>query len=173
LTQRESAHSINGDLYKLPLFGPESSGQRPNRETRAIPSPARIRGTFIAWAVRPEDLSALRVFHKALADVNRLRIVQRLAGAPASVTELIDHVGLSQPLVSHHLRRLREAGLIETQRRGRETVCTLRPEAFDDINARERAILGYERAPRAADLPAAAVPPALPANPRPNAEPAR
>jgi DNA-binding transcriptional ArsR family regulator len=151
-----------------------SPERRPHPEAGAIPSPARIRGTFTAWAVRPEDLSALRTFHKALADINRLRIVQRLAGAPASVTELIDHVGLSQPLVSHHLRRLREAGLVVTERHGRETVCTLRPEAFDEIGARERAILGYERAPRAADdPPAAAVPATRAVTPRPAAEPAQ
>ncbi len=50
--------------------------------------------------------------------------------------------GLSQPLVSHHLKRLRVAGLVETRRVGRETVATLRPEAFGEVAARERAILG-------------------------------
>jgi ArsR family transcriptional regulator, arsenate/arsenite/antimonite-responsive transcriptional repressor len=80
--------------------------------------------------------------HKALADVNRLRIVQRLAEAEASVTELIDHVGLSQPLVSWHLSRLRVAGLVETRRSGRETVCRLRPEVWERFVERERAVLG-------------------------------
>ena len=42
--------------------------------------------------------------------MNRLRIVRRLAQGEATVTELIDHVGLSQPLVSWHLGRLRLAG---------------------------------------------------------------
>ena len=106
------------------------------------PTPARIRSTFASIVDQPEDLRALRTFHRALADVNRLRIVRRLAEAPATVTELIDHVGLSQPLVSHHLRRLREAGLVQTRRNGRETVCSLRPEAFGEVAARERAILG-------------------------------
>ena len=46
------------------------------------------------------------MFHKALSDVNRLRIVRRLAHGKASVGELIDHVGLSQPLVSWHLGKL-------------------------------------------------------------------
>lgn len=74
--------------------------------------------------------------------MNRLRIVRRLAHGPASVGELIDHVGLSQPLVSHHLRRLREAGLVVSRRAGRETICSLRPEAFGEVAERERAILG-------------------------------
>jgi ArsR family transcriptional regulator len=92
--------------------------------------------------LQPEELRELRAFHKALADVNRLRIVRRLADGEASVAELIAHVGLSQPLVSHHLKRLRVAGLVDTRRVGRETVATLRAEAFGEVAARERAILG-------------------------------
>ncbi len=107
-----------------------------------MPTPARIRSTLASIVLQPDDLRDLRAFHKALADVNRLRIVRRLAEGEASVRELIEHVGLSQPLVSHHLKRLRVAGLIESRRVGRETVCTLRPEAFGEVAARERAILG-------------------------------
>ena len=92
-----------------------------------MPTPARIRSTIASIVLQPDDLRELRTFHKALADVNRLRIVRRLADGEASVAELIAHVGLSQPLVSHHLKRLRVAGLVETRRVGRETICTLRP----------------------------------------------
>jgi len=108
-----------------------------------VPTPARIRSTIASIILQPEDLRDLRTFHRALADVNRLRIVRRLADGEASVAELIAYVGLSQPLVSHHLKRLRVAGLVETRRVGRETICTLRPEAFGEVAARERAILGF------------------------------
>ena len=91
---------------------------------------------------QPDDLREIRLFHKALADVNRLRIVLRLARGPASVTDLIEHVGLSQPLVSWHLGRLRAAGLVATRRNGRETVCSLRAEVFEARVAEERALLG-------------------------------
>ncbi len=74
--------------------------------------------------------------------MNRLRIIQRLARGEASVTELIDHVGLSQPLVSWHVGKLREASVVETTRIGRETVCRLRTDAFAEFAARERAVLG-------------------------------
>jgi DNA-binding transcriptional ArsR family regulator len=74
--------------------------------------------------------------------VNRLRIVRRLAESEATVTDLIEHVGLSQPLVSWHIGRLRAAGLVETRRKGRETVCVLRPEAWEAFVERERAALG-------------------------------
>ena len=58
------------------------------------------------------------------------------------MTELIEHVGLSQPLVSWHLGRLRAAGLVETRRNGRETLCRLRLEAWEAFVERERAALG-------------------------------
>jgi DNA-binding transcriptional ArsR family regulator len=106
------------------------------------PSPARIRSTIASVVDQPEDLRELRLVHKTLADVNRLRILRRLAQAPATVTELIGHVGLSQPLVSWHLGRLRAAGLVAARRSGRETVHTLIPEAFDRFARREREILG-------------------------------
>lgn len=110
------------------------------------PSPAHIRSTLAAVVDPPEELRALRLVHKALADVNRLRIVRRLAKGDASVSELIDHVGLSQPLVSWHLGRLRTAGLIETRRVGRETVSRLLPEAFERFADHERRVLGLGQA---------------------------
>jgi DNA-binding transcriptional ArsR family regulator len=107
------------------------------------PSPARVRSTIVAAVAQPEDLRQLRAFHKVMADVNRLRIVRRLALGEATVAELIAHVGLSQPLVSWHLGRLRTAGVVVTRRQGRETICRLREEAFEEFAARERAVLGF------------------------------
>jgi DNA-binding transcriptional ArsR family regulator len=114
--------------------------------TTLSPSRARIRATLASVANAPAELRELRAVHKALADVNRLRIVRRLADGPASVSELIEHVGLSQPLVSWHVSRLRAAGLVETRRNGRETVCRIRPEAFEAFAARERLVLGLTNA---------------------------
>ncbi|HET7473531.1 MAG TPA: metalloregulator ArsR/SmtB family transcription factor [Candidatus Limnocylindrales bacterium] len=96
--------------------------------------------------LQPDDLRELRLVHKALADVNRLRIVRRLAAADATVAELVVQVGLSQPLVSWHIGRLRAAGLVTTRRAGRETVCRLRPEAFAAFAARQAEILGLHGA---------------------------
>ena len=84
----------------------------------------------------------MRLIHKTLADVNWLRIVRRLAQGEATVTDLIDQVGLSQPLVSWHLGKLRLAGLVATRRAGRETVSRLLPEAWDRFAAYERQVLG-------------------------------
>lgn len=107
-----------------------------------MPTPAHIRSTIATLTAPPEDLREMAIYHKALADPTRLRILQRLADRPGTVTELIDHVDLSQPLVSWHLRRLRAAGLIETQRRGREVICTLSRDALDRFQARDRDMLG-------------------------------
>ena len=98
LTPPPAVHTINAALYKRALLcGAPSRGSTPRSrsEPHLSPSPARIRGTIAAFVDQPDDLRALRIFHKALADVNRLRIVRRLAEAPATVTELIEHVGLS------------------------------------------------------------------------------
>lgn len=127
-----------------------------------MPSPAHIRGTVAAIVDQPDDLRELRVFHKALADVNRLRIVRRLAAGPATVGELIDTVGLSQPLVSWHVGRLKAAGVVETRRAGREVMCQLRPNVFDEVADRERLLLGIAAAAATA-APATAPTPAAPA----------
>lgn len=108
------------------------------------PSPARIRSTIASALDQPDDLRELRLFHKTLADVNRLRIVRRLADGPATVTALIEHVGLSQPLVSWHLGKLREVGLVTARRHGREIVHTIEPSAFARFADRQARILGID-----------------------------
>jgi ArsR family transcriptional regulator, arsenate/arsenite/antimonite-responsive transcriptional repressor len=112
------------------------------RTAGLVPSPARIRSTISAIAAPPEELREVALMHKALADPTRLRLVQRLASGPGTVSQLMAHVDLSQPLVSWHLRRLRNAGLVETRRRGREVVCSLSREAVARFHERQRALLG-------------------------------
>jgi len=58
---------------------------------------------------------------RTLADPGRLRILSLLQAQPdreACVCHLTDHLGLSQPTVSHHLRVLFETGLVDRERRG-------------------------------------------------------
>jgi len=62
-----------------------------------------------------EDLSKLL---KILGDSNRLGIVMSIGREARSVTEIIDATGLSQTLVSFHLRVLRNAGIVRTERAG-------------------------------------------------------
>jgi len=109
-----------------------------------LPSPARVRSTIAAVTDPPADLKGVALVHKALADPTRLRILQRLADGDGTVTDLMHHVDLSQPLVSWHLRRLRTAGLVETRRQGRETICSLGREALLQFHAQELSLLGIE-----------------------------
>ena len=72
------------------------------------------------------DWRELKIMVKALADVARLTIVYHLARREEiTVTVLTDMLGLSQPLVSWHLRKLRRAGMIYTRRVGRQVYCSL------------------------------------------------
>jgi ArsR family transcriptional regulator, arsenate/arsenite/antimonite-responsive transcriptional repressor len=67
---------------------------------------------------------------KALADPTRVAIVNRLSGADCvCVCDLTEAFDLSQPTISHHLRILREAGLVEASRRGTWAYYRLVPEA--------------------------------------------
>ncbi|MBT2415523.1 winged helix-turn-helix transcriptional regulator [Streptomyces sp. ISL-12] len=80
-----------------------------------------------SWCCRPlgtEELSAadaerIAVMFKALSDPVRLRLFSKIAAQPAGEACVCDiqDVGVSQPTVSHHLRKLREAGLLESERR--------------------------------------------------------
>ena len=67
-----------------------------------------------------DDVEATAAVFKALADPARVRIVSMLARNPESVCvcELTPALGLSQPTVSHHLKKLVQAGLLEREQRG-------------------------------------------------------
>jgi len=107
---------------------------------------------------QPDDLRELRNFHKALADVNRLRMVKRLGEGPATIGDLIETVGLSQPLVSWHVGRLKAAGIVETRRSGREVFCQLRPNVFAEVAERQRVLLGLAGAALPTPVPAVGQP---------------
>jgi len=71
---------------------------------------------------------------KALADPTRVTIANRLAGAgEVCVCELVDEFELTQPTISHHLRILRDAGLVESRRRGTWAYYRLVPEAVEGL----------------------------------------
>ena len=71
-----------------------------------------------------------------------LRFIVQAGEDGAAAGDIQAHVDVPASTLSHHLKRLRVAGLVATRRVGRETICTLRPEAFGEVAAREREILG-------------------------------
>jgi ArsR family transcriptional regulator len=72
-----------------------------------------------------ERRTAAAALLRALGHPLRVGIIERLADGPACVHELVDHFGIEQPLVSQHLRVLRSAHLLRTERRGKEVVYSL------------------------------------------------
>jgi ArsR family transcriptional regulator len=74
-----------------------------------------------APALADADASAVAASFAALADPARVKIVDRLLGAEGAsvcVCDLVALLGLSQPSVSYHLKILRDAGLVQRERRG-------------------------------------------------------
>ena len=85
-----------------------------------------------------DDATRYAALFKVLADPGRLQLLSRLAKEgcePMSVSELTQRSGLSQPTVSHHLKKLTEAGLLEKSRVGRTVIHRLRPELFAELRA--------------------------------------
>jgi ArsR family transcriptional regulator, arsenate/arsenite/antimonite-responsive transcriptional repressor len=84
-----------------------------------------------------EEAEASAALFRALADPARVRIVNALATSdePVCVCELIAPLGLSQGTVSHHLKKLTGAGLLEREQRGRWAYYSLSPEAASTLAA--------------------------------------
>ncbi|SOD62652.1 transcriptional regulator, ArsR family [Streptomyces zhaozhouensis] len=73
-----------------------------------------------AGELSAQDAERMAAMFKALSDPVRLRLFSKVASHPggeACVCDIAD-VGVSQPTVSHHLKKLREAGLLTSERRG-------------------------------------------------------
>lgn len=82
-----------------------------------------------------EAADLARVF-KALGDPVRVRLLSMIAsgaGGEVCVCDLTPAFELSQPTISHHLKQLREAGLIGSERRGTWVYYRLLPEATDRL----------------------------------------
>jgi len=63
-------------------------------------------------------LPTLAFLAKSLADENRLRILLSLGNGKKAVSQIVEELNLSQPLVSHHLRELKRSLLVKVERRG-------------------------------------------------------
>jgi ArsR family transcriptional regulator len=82
-------------------------------------------------ALPPAEAAHLAARFRALADPTRVAIVNRLAqAAETCVCDLTAAFELSQPTISHHLKVLREAGLVESSRRGTWAYYRVVPEAL-------------------------------------------
>jgi DNA-binding transcriptional ArsR family regulator len=70
----------------------------------------------------------------ALSDPTRRAMVERLSRGPASVHGLTEPFSLSQQMISKHIAYLVRARIVIKAKRGRESICTLRPEAIKTVS---------------------------------------
>jgi ArsR family transcriptional regulator len=83
------------------------------------------------------EAAELEALFGALADKNRVKIVSMLmkAGEACCVCDIEPELGISQPTVSYHLKRLMDVGLLERERRGTFAYYRLAPEAIGRVRA--------------------------------------
>jgi ArsR family transcriptional regulator len=84
-----------------------------------------------------DEAEATAAVFRALADPARVRIVNRLATSDGAVCvcELVEPLGLSQPTVSHHVKKLLDAGIVEREQQGKWAYFSLRREAVERLAA--------------------------------------
>jgi ArsR family transcriptional regulator len=95
-----------------------------------------------------EEATALADMLKVLSDVNRLRIMCLLFGGEKCVCEIEEGLDISQPLASHHLRVLLEAGLVRVRKEATWSYYALNLAAIEGLNASFREFLGAEKIPQ-------------------------
>ena len=88
-------------------------------------------------AVRPEEAGRLAAIAKALGDPIRMQLVDVLRdhAGEVCVCELVPLFDLSQPTVSHHLKVLREAGIVGSERRGLWVYYYVNPESLEELRS--------------------------------------
>ena len=100
------------------------------------PSPQDCCASVLRTRLRRDDATELAAAFKAIADPARLRLLSFIAAQPAAeacVCHLVEPLGLAQPTVSHHLKVLTDAGLLERERRGTWMFYRMIPERIEAL----------------------------------------
>jgi DNA-binding transcriptional ArsR family regulator len=79
-------------------------------------------------------VDSLSTTFAALSDPTRRAMVERLSRGPATVHGLTEPFALSQQMISKHIAYLVKAQIVVKKKRGRESVCTLRPKAIKTVS---------------------------------------
>ncbi|MBA3842718.1 MAG: winged helix-turn-helix transcriptional regulator [Actinobacteria bacterium] len=90
-----------------------------------------------ASALSDQEAEATAAVFRALGDPTRVRIVNLLATSdgPVCICELVDPIGLSQPTISHHMKKLVDAGLLEREQEGKWAYYSINPAAIEKLAA--------------------------------------
>ena len=88
-----------------------------------------------ATPLSDEDAEATAQVFKALSDPARVKVISMLAtaGEPVCACEFPPALALSQATVSHHLKKLTEAGLLDREQRGKWAYFSLNEEALEQL----------------------------------------
>jgi len=92
------------------------------------------------------DVKRLSRMFRALSNPNRLQLFVNLLEESeldlargrthdCFLTKLLGDLSIGAPTVSHHVKELADAGLIDTQREGKQLVCSVRPDALRELSA--------------------------------------
>ena len=102
----------------------------------ALP-PLECCAPLTAPALSEEEAAATADLFKALADPARVRALNLLAtsGEPVCICDLNGPLGLAQPTVSHHMKKLVDAGLVQREQRGKWAFFSLKRDAFETLAA--------------------------------------
>jgi len=73
-------------------------------------------------------------FYKALGDETRLKIIELLFNKELCVCDIFDAFNLSQPAISHHLKILKQAGVVNDTRMGKWIYYGLNPERLEEVD---------------------------------------
>jgi len=101
----------------------------------------------LAECVYKNDIADLYHALKGLCDMNRLKIICLLFEGEKCVCDIEEQLLISQPLASHHLSVLREAGFVSVRRAGTWSYYSLNREAVEKLNELFAHVLGAERFP--------------------------
>ena len=99
--------------------------------------PVKCCAPLAAPGLSDEEAEATAELFKALADPARIRVVNVLATSDEAVCvcNLVVPLGLAQPTVSHHLKKLVDAGLLEREQRGKWAYFSLQRDAVEKLAA--------------------------------------
>ena len=103
----------------------------------SVADPVACCAPLAASTLSDEEAVATAELFKALADPARVRILNQIARCDGEVCacDLNGPVGLAQPTVSHHLKKLVDAGLLERKQRGRWAFFSLNSDAVEKLAA--------------------------------------
>lgn len=91
---------------------------------------------LLSGFINPEEAAPIAAIFRVLGEPARLQLLSLIANQPkgeACVCELTEPLGLTQPTVSHHLKVMYEAGLLDKERRGTWIYYRLVPESLEAL----------------------------------------